>query len=152
MNYLFQINETQPQHAIAVRTITEKKDFTPLVAEAFDKLLAYLAPYDQLAIGPSYIAYHGMDGNKLDVEIGFPVSEHLEGDGEIKGTTIEGGRRVVGYYKGSYDYMPYFHEEIFKWILLNELEPSGLVYEYYFNSPGNVADSELLTRIEFMIR
>ena len=152
MNYLFQVMETQPQHAVAIRTMTTEKELPALVGEVFNSLMEYISKLDALAIGPAFIGYHNMDEDNLDVEIGFPVGEHLEGEGDIKGSLIPGGKRVTGYYKGAYAYMPYYHEELFKWILLNDLEPTGVVYEYYFNSPGNVPDNELLTKIEYLLK
>lgn len=31
-------------------------------------------------------------------------------------------------------------------------EPTGVVYEYYYNSPQEVTESELLTEIEFLLK
>ncbi len=152
MNYLFQIVETGDQHAVAIRSVTTEQELPALVGQVFNSLMEYIVKKDSLAIGPAYVAYFSSDENFIEVEIGFPVGEHLDGEGEIKDYIIPGGKRVVGYYKGSYDYLSYFHEEMFKWILLNDLEPSGVIYEYYFNSPGNIPDEELLTKIEFLLK
>ncbi len=31
-------------------------------------------------------------------------------------------------------------------------EPTGVVYEYYYNSPGEIPESELLTKVEFLLK
>ncbi|MDD2371153.1 MAG: GyrI-like domain-containing protein [Firmicutes bacterium] len=152
MNYLFQVMETDTQNAVSIRSNTTEQELPALVGQVFNKLMEYISKKDSLAIGPAFVAYYNMDDNNIEVEIGFPVGEHLEDDGEIKGSTIPCGKRVVGYYKGAYEYMSYFHEEMFKWILLNDLEPSGVIFEYYFNSPGNIPNEELLTKIEFLLK
>ena len=152
MNFLFQVMETESQHAVTIRSVTTEKDLPELVGKVFDSLMKYISKQESLALGPAFVAYHSMDEDNLEVEIGFPVGEHLEGEGDIICSRIPGGKRVVGYYKGTYAYMPYFHEEMFKWILMNDLEPNGVIYEYYFNSPGNVPDEELLTKIEFLLK
>lgn len=152
MSYLFQVVETQPQAAIAIRKKTSANDLPKVVEEVFNTLVEYISKKEGLALGPSYIAYYSMDENNLDVEIGFPVNKEINGEGDIISTKIPGGKRVVGYYKGAYAYMTHLYDEMLKWILLNDLEPSTIAYEYYFNSTQQVPENELLTKIEFLLK
>ena len=39
------------------------------------------------------------------------------------------------------------YNEMIKWISNNGYEPTGIAYEYYYNNPDEVPESELLTRI-----
>jgi effector-binding domain-containing protein len=152
MSYLFQVIETEPQSAVVMRKVTSANDLPKVVEEVFNNIVEYVSKKEGLSLGPAYIAYYSMDENNLEVEIGFPVSEEIPGEGEITCTKIPGGKRVVGYYKGAYAYMTYLYDEMLKWILLNNLEPSSLVYEYYFNSPQDVPENELLTKVEFLLK
>lgn len=152
MSYLFQVVEIQPQTAVAIRRVTSANELPTVVEEVFNTLVEYIGKMEGLALGPAYIAYYSMDENNLDVEIGFPVNKVIKDEGEIIGTKIPGGKRVVGYYKGAYAYMTHLYDEMLKWILLNDLEPSSLAYEYYFNSPQQVPENELLTKIEFLLK
>lgn len=152
MSYLFQVVETKPQPAVTIRRLTSANNLPTIVEEVFNTIVDYISKKEGLALGPAFIAYYSMDENNLDVEIGFPINEEIEEHGDIKCSEIPGGQRVVGYYKGAYGYMTYVYDEMLKWILLNGLEPSSLVYEYYFNSPQNVPENELLTKIEFLLK
>ncbi len=152
MSYLFQVIETEPQDAVVIRKVTSANNLPTVVEEVFNTIVEYISKKEGLSIGPAFIAYYSMDENNLEVEIGFPVSEEITSEGDIICTKIPGGKRVVGYYKGAYAYMTYIYDEMLKWILLKGLEPSSLVYEYYFNSPQNVPDNELLTKIEFSLK
>lgn len=152
MSYLFQVVETQPQAAVAIRKVTSANNLPTLVEEVFNTIVEYISKKEGLALGPAYIAYYSMDEDNLEVEIGFPVSKEIKGEGDIICTKIPGGKRVVGYYKGPYAYMTHLYDEMLKWILLNDLEPSSIAYEYYFNSPQQVTDNELLTKIEFLLK
>lgn len=152
MSYLFQVVETEPQAAVVIRKVTSANNLPTVVEETFSTIVEYISKKEGLSLGAAFIAYYSMDENNLEVEIGFPVSEEIPGEGDIVCTKIPGGKRVVGYYKGSYAYMTYLYDEMLKWILLKGLEPSSLVYEYYFNSPQNVSENELLTKIEFLLK
>lgn len=50
-------------------------------------------------------------------------------------------------YKGPYAEMEEPYKYIMKWIEDNGCEPTGVYYEYYFNSPQEVPESDLLTKI-----
>ena len=53
----------------------------------------------------------------MDIEMGFPIAS------------------------------PLVYKDIFKWFDEKGYQPKGVFYEYYYNSPGEVPESELLTRI-----
>ncbi len=57
------------------------------------------------------------------------------------------GRAVSAMYKGPYSGMEAVYNEIFKWIGEKGYQPAGVYYEYYYNSPQEVPESELLTKI-----
>ncbi len=50
-------------------------------------------------------------------------------------------------YKGLYSGMEQPYNEMAKWIKDNGYIATGISYEYYFNSPHEVPESELLTKI-----
>ena len=44
------------------------------------------------------------------------------------------------------------YEAMAKWMNDNGHQPTGVVYEFYNNSPMEVPESELLTKIVFLLR
>ena len=67
------------------------------------------------------------------------------------------GRACPENYGGSDVYGPYgeigpLYEQLTKFISEKGCEPTGVVYEYYYNSPGEIPESELLTKVEFLLR
>jgi effector-binding domain-containing protein len=84
---------------------------------------------------------------KLDVEMGFPVSKPLPGKDDIKAGVIPKGNVLSCMYKGPYSGMEGPYNEMFAWIADNDYEATGVFYEYYYNSPDEVPESELLTKI-----
>ena len=83
----------------------------------------------------------------IDVEMGFPVSKPLPGKDDIKASEIPPGKTISYMYKGPYSAMEPVYNETFKWIGEKGYQPKGVYYEYYYNSPDEVLESELLTRI-----
>jgi len=55
-------------------------------------------------------------------------------------------------YKGPYSKISSAYDAISAWMNEKGLTPTGVVYEYYFNTPGEVPDSELLTKIAFPVK
>lgn len=78
--------------------------------------------------------------------------EPLPGKGEILSGEIPGGKVVSSMHKGPYKEMEQPYTEMAKWIYDNGLEPTGVAYEYYYNSPEDVPESELLTRIVMPVK
>ena len=55
-------------------------------------------------------------------------------------------------YKGPYKDMESTYEALGKWMEAHGHIPTGVVYEFYYNSPTEVPESELLTEIEFLLK
>ncbi len=54
-------------------------------------------------------------------------------------------------YQGPYNEMEPVYEAMNEWLEENEYEPTGVIYEFYYNSPEEVPESELLTKIMFLL-
>lgn len=63
-----------------------------------------------------YVAYHNVDIQNLDVEIGFPVSKPLPGIGSIQSDLIPAGEVSFCIYSGAYSEMEAVYGEMSKWI------------------------------------
>jgi effector-binding domain-containing protein len=114
--------------------------------------MGYLQTLNATPTGAPYTAYYNLEMQNMDVEMGFPVVHLLPGKEEIKAREIPAGRAVVTMYKGAYSGMEGTYNEIFKWLGEKGYQPTGVFYEYYYNSPQEVPESELLTRIEIPIK
>ncbi len=127
------------QPTISIRTRTKVEDLPGLIGESYCKMGAYLKELGELPSDIPYVAYHNMDMQNLDVEIGFPVPKALPARGDIRPGFIPEGNVVFCMYRGAY-------REMADWIVKNGLKPAGTAYEYYYNGPG-YPKSELLTMI-----
>ncbi|KLK89411.1 transcriptional regulator [Methanoculleus sediminis] len=134
------------QPTLSIRTRAKVEDLPMLIGESYCRMADYLKELGELLSDVPYVAYHNMDMQDLDVEIGFPVSKVLPERGDIRSGSIPGGNVVFCIYRGAYRDMAPTYDEMANWIEKNGLKPAGTVYEYYYNGP-EFPESELLTMI-----
>ena len=145
---LLQLNE---QPALSIRTTTQVEKLPALIGESYGKIAAYIKELGENFSDVPFVAYHNLDMQNLDVEMGFPVTKSLPDKNEIKSTFIPAGKIIFCMYRGAYIEMASVYNEMAKWITENGYEPVGTSYEYYYNSP-EFPESELLTKIVMPIK
>ncbi|MGE5541601.1 MAG: GyrI-like domain-containing protein [Bacillota bacterium] len=152
MDYRFEIEETAAQPALCVRTVTPVGNLPQELGKAFHAVVSYLNEVGEEPVPAAFAGYHNMDMEHLDVEMGFPVRKALPGKGEIVSSEIPAGKKATCMYKGPYQEMKPVYDAMAKWMAENGHQPTGVVYEFYYNSPMEVPESELLTKIVFPLK
>jgi effector-binding domain-containing protein len=142
----FEVLKKREQPTLFIRTKARVEDLPMLIGENYGKMETYLEELGEYLSEVPYVAYHNMDMQNLDVEIGFPVCKALAGRGEIQAGFIPAGKGVFCMYRGPYHEMEPVYNEMAKWIEENNYKPVGAVYEHYYNDPS-FPESEMLTMI-----
>ncbi len=141
-----EILQKREQPTLYIRTRTKVENLPALIGESYGKMAAYLQEIGAYLSEVPYVAYHNMDMQNLDVEIGFPVASQLPGKGEIQSGSIPAGKIVFCMYRGPYSEMAPVYDEMAQWITKNNFTPAGTAYEHYYNGP-EFSESELLTLV-----
>jgi len=141
-----EVLQKNEQPTLSIRTKTQVEKLPVLIGESYGKMSAYLKELGEFLEDVPFVAYHNMDMQNLDVEIGFPVAKALPGKGEIKSGVIPAGKIVFCMYRGAYSEMEPVYGEMSKWIEDNGHKAVGTAYEHYYNGPG-FPESEMLTMI-----
>lgn len=152
MSYLLQIVETEEQPVLSVKTIASVSNMPNVVGRIYGQIVNYIVVKGEEPIGPAFIAYYNMDMENLIVEIGFPISKKIDGKDDVALNYIPAGKKATGFHKGSYGEIGPVYERLTKFISEKGYEPTGVVYEYYYNSPDEIPESELLTKVEFLLK
>ncbi len=152
MSYLLQIVETEEQPVLSVKTTTSVSNMPNVVGRVYGSIVNYIVEKGEEPIGPAFIAYYNMDMENLIVEIGFPIAKKIEGKDDIVLRYIPAGRKATGFHKGPYGEIGPLYEQLTKFVSERGYEPTGVVYEYYYNSPEVIPESELLTKVEFLLK
>ena len=122
------------------------------------KLSAYMNELGEKPNGAPFIAYYNIDTYNLrgsgtwDMEVGFAVSKTLPEKGEIKSSEILKGKTLSCVYKGAYTGLGKAYSELTEWINKNKYHSMNISYEYYYNSPADVPEEKLLTKIVMLIK
>lgn len=146
------LNEQKPQPVLSIRKRTTIEELPKLIGESYKQIMEYLDELNEQPVDAPFTAYYNLDMNNLDVEMGFPISNQLPEKGEISYREIPSERVVTAMYRGSYSGMEHTYEEIFKWMEEDDVKPTGVYYEYYYNSPDEVPEEELLTKIVIPVK
>lgn len=152
MSFIFEIIETEVQPVLSVKKVTAVSNLPQELGKAYSSIIAYLTELGEQPQGPAFSAYYNMDMEKLEVEMGFPVTKEIAGKGDILASHIPAGKKATCMYKGSYKDMERTYAAMTEWMNANGHVPTGVVYEFYYNSPTEVPESELLTKIEFLLQ
>jgi effector-binding domain-containing protein len=138
--------EHKEMDTLVVRTTARVQDLPMLIGRTYGNLAAYLAELNELIADMPFVAYHNMDMQALDVELGFPVARKLPGKGEIQAGIIPGGPMVSCLFQGPYRELQTVYTEMAKWIQEKGHIPTGVAYECYCNGP-EYPENQLLTKI-----
>lgn len=152
MNIEIIMTEEKEQPVLSVRKSMAVANLPQELGKAYGSIMSYLAETGQQPAGMPFAAYYNMDMENLDVEMGFPVAKPIAGKGEIKQSSVPAGKQASCMYKGPYADMAPAYEAMTKWISDNGYTPTGVCYEFYYNSPMEVPESVLLTKIVFLLK
>ena len=143
----FEVLCRKEQSTLSIRTKTSVQNLPILIGESYGKMGAYLQEIGEYLADIPYVGYFNMDMQNLEVEIGFPVSKTLPEKGDIKSGIIPASKVVFCIYRGAYSEITSTYDEMAKWIASKGFKPTGIAYEYYYNSPMDFSESELLTML-----
>jgi effector-binding domain-containing protein len=126
-------------------------EYSDFAGNSFDRITEHLENLNELPGGAPIVCFHNMDLENLDVEIGFPVANSLEGNEDITANTLPSQKVVTAIDCGSYEKSDSTLEELFSWIQGNGYEMQGEIYYQYLND-DNRPESELLTKMILPIK
>jgi effector-binding domain-containing protein len=151
-SYTCEIQEQEAQPTICIRTRTSVDRIPEVMGKAFESVFRYLGKMGAQPASPPFAAYHNMDMQNLDVEIGVAVSRELPASGEIHKGEIPAGQFATCLHVGPYTELTQAYDALTEFVKEEGYEVSGAVYEFYLNGPEEAAPEELETRICFPVR
>lgn len=153
MDYKCEMIETAAQPVLFVRTVTSVGNLPQELGKAYGAVISYLTELgEQPSESAAFACYYNMDMENLDVGMGFPVGRELPGKGRIEAGVIPAGKKLTCLHRGSYQDSAKAYDAMTQWMKENGEEPTGVAYEFYYNSPLEVPEGELLTRIVFPLK
>ena len=95
------LEDRAEQHYVGIRTQVPMSKFKKIIPEFLGELFAWLGKQGMQPAGAPLMRYHviNMAGN-MDVELGIPVANPVQGDGRIAPGVIPAGRYAALVYSG----------------------------------------------------
>lgn len=152
MGYQFELIDEKEQPVLSMRARTSVGNLPQELGKAYGAIIQYIGEIGERTDGPAFAAYYNMDMEDLDVEMGFLVPKPIPGKDGIQANVIPAGKQAVYMYKGPYAEMEPVYNAMAAWIAENGYVPTGVSYEFYYNSPEEVPESGLLTKIIFPLK
>ncbi len=156
MPYEVTVKELPAQPVAATRTTSDLRQIAAAIGTGVQAVLAELGRRGVDPAGPLQVVYHAdqvLDSETAaPIEICLPVATPFEGTGEVYGTELAGGPAAVTVHRGPYAEIGPAYHTVSGWIADHGHELAGGPREVYLNTPGQVAEADLLTEVQWPIR
>lgn len=150
MEYKIQLVKAEAQPVAYIRTRCAQADLPKVIGGSYGKIMQHLGKMRVQPACAPYAAYHNLDMEDLDVEMGFPIPEEVAPGGDVLFRVMPAGSQIETVYKGPYSGMMEAYSQMQAWMDKNGYEVAGPVFEYYL-TPPEVPESEHLTKIVFPV-
>jgi effector-binding domain-containing protein len=120
---------------VASATLTVP-EIGPWLGRIYGEITRYLSGIGEHPAGPPFARYHRLEGERFEVEAGFPVNRHLRGFAELRGSSLPAGTIAVTTHVGPYDEMGPSYEALATWIASRGGVPLGDPWEIYYSEPS----------------
>lgn len=152
MPFQCELKDLPARPTLAIRTRTPVRGLSEVIGRAYGAIASYLGELGQYPAGAPFAAYHNMDMEDLDVELGFPVLAELPGKGDIKAGLIPGGRFAAVLHTGPFDRVSAAYEALAKWMADQGYQATSVAYEFYLSDPGQTTPEDLQTLVMFPLK
>jgi effector-binding domain-containing protein len=156
MPYEVTVKQLPAQPVAATRTTTDLGHVSAAISTGVHAVLDELGRHGLTPAGPLQVVYHADqvldEESSAPIEICFPVAAPFEGSGEVYGTELAGGPAAVTVHRGPYAEIGPAYHTVSGWIADHGHELAGGPREVYLNVPGEVAEADLLTEVQWPIR
>ena len=150
--YHCKVKELPSQLALSVRLRTPLSELPERVGRAFGAIAAYVADQRLAPAGVPFVAYYNMDMQNLDIEAVIPVGRKLPGRSNIQCREFPGGKAAVCLHVGPYNQIGAAYNGLNEWLSDNQLQGTGVAYEFYLNDPAVTPPEDLKTEVAMPLK
>jgi effector-binding domain-containing protein len=127
------------QPTAVLRATLGRRDVVGWFDAAFSTVADYLYRHGIAACGFPFARDHLLPDGSYLLEAGFPVPAEIEGDGEVRPSSLPGGPVVVARHIGSYADVADAYQAIDDWLKAEQAVRTGDAWEVYRGAGGDRA-------------
>jgi effector-binding domain-containing protein len=150
--YHCEVKELPSRLVLCIRLRTPLSKLPQRLGGAYGAITAYLADHLLAPAGDPFVAYYNMDMQDLDIEAVIPVARKLPGRGNIQCREFPGGKAAICLHVGPYSQVGAAYEVLNEWLKANQLQGTGIAYEFYLNDPAVTPPEALKTEIAMPLK
>lgn len=144
--------DLQPVTTATIRSVVAVDDLTAHFDRAFRLLAEAISAQGVTITGPAFSLYHDHPGETTDCEVGFPTDREIEPTGDVRPSSIPGGRVVRVVHQGAYDELPDAWDRLSIWMSDRGYGFGMPFWEVYLTEPRPDMDpAELRTELNLPI-
>jgi len=144
-----QVKEIPAQLALTVHARVSLATVAQGMGEAFDAIMTHAQASGARFAGPPFCLYPEPPGDDFGIVLCMPVAPGATAGGGVALEEIPGGTVAAALHKGPYSAMEETYRAMEVWMTAAGRRPAGAPREVYLNDPMTVAESELLTEIDW---
>ena len=138
------LKELEPVNVLSLREVlTNPQDVATLITDGYSALM----PAGIMPTGACFSIYHDPEfkPNELDVEIAYPVADHVTEAPDTPGgrkfvhREVCGGKAAVATHQGPYNELDRVYTAMGKWVADNDMQIAGPPQEAYLTAPDDPA-------------
>jgi effector-binding domain-containing protein len=134
------------QPVLTIETRAELSSLRKVIEESSLKIAKYIEEKNRFLTDVPFVVYHNNNVEDLEIEICFPINEHIHGSGDIKFSVLPEGEIVLCMFQGGHLGRKHMYEEMFKWLDDNGYEYYPRAYEYFYIG-DEASDDKTLAKI-----
>jgi effector-binding domain-containing protein len=119
---------------------------------SFARIAEVLTTQGVAVAGPAFARYHGPPGDRIDLEVGFPVQAAIVADGEVVPGELPAGRTARLVHAGGFEGLGDSWGRLQAWIEAEGLPASCDLWEIYLTEPSPEMDpADLRTELNWRL-
>ncbi len=147
-----EIKEMAEKLTLTIKTETSVQGLPILLGKTYGEIMQYIQSIGAKPTGEAFVIYYNTDMSNLNVEIGFTVDGKYPNKGQIKSSSIPGGKYAIALHVGPYETLTKTYDELNAFILTSGNEAQTWVYEVYLNNPQENPKEQPKTMIYFPLK
>lgn len=138
---------------LAVHDSADVKSIGTKLGFCYGQIMEVMGKENLKQSGPVFAIYHSESTTNFDFDAAIPVTGKMQDMNNVKAKEMADTKVVVVHFYGPYEATPQGHEMASKYIMGNNLEMTGVVWEEYVTDPGVEKDpAKWLTNIYYAIK
>jgi CBS domain-containing protein/effector-binding domain-containing protein len=94
-------NRQYPARTLSVRVRAPAAEVVASVEAVIERIVRRLREQHSLPLGPAFLAFHEFAGDFIDLEVGIPVEDAVQGDDEVQVRALPMGRYLSVWHQGT---------------------------------------------------